>query len=358
MDVEKEVDGKKETTEETLNSRKAIWLRNKSEVKPRGVRRVLQVAHARHRAAGRGHPLRGRREDRVQGARVHPGQEAVQLRLARSRRPGCRLYVQRVLIMDRCEQVLPFYLRFVKGVVDSADLPLNVSRELLQQNPLLDVDPEERREERPRRARGDEEHRVRQVPRRSTRASARCSRKGSPATGRTARRSPTCCCSRSANTEAGKFTTLAEYVAKMPDGADGDLLPHRRVGGAVAAARRTWRLQGEGPRRAPAHRPDRRVRDPGLGEYKGKKLQAADRGDTTTGDASPAGRRRRSSPALLAALKEQAARSGRRAARPAPDRESAACLVADGDGGDVGAHGTADGADGPRRGRRPSACWN
>ena len=138
MDVEKEVEGKKEVTEETLNSRKAIWLRNKSEVRPEEYAEFYKsLSHDADAPAEVIHyKAEGKTEFRV-------------LAFVPAKKPfaydweepttGLRLYVQRVLIMERCEQVLPFYLRFVKGVVDSADLPLNVSRELLQQNPLLEV---------------------------------------------------------------------------------------------------------------------------------------------------------------------------------------------------------------------------
>ena len=66
-----------------------------------------------------------------------PGQAPFDLLINRDEREGMKLYIQRVFIMDAAEQLVPRYLRFMRGVVDSADLPLNISREMLQDSPLL-----------------------------------------------------------------------------------------------------------------------------------------------------------------------------------------------------------------------------
>ena len=119
-----------------VNSATALWTRPRSEVSDDEYREFYK--HLSHDFAD---PLSWS-HNRVEGKREYtsllylPSKAPFDLWNREAPR-GLKLYVQRVFIMDDAEQFLPLYLRFVKGVVDSADLPLNVSRELLQQNPEL-----------------------------------------------------------------------------------------------------------------------------------------------------------------------------------------------------------------------------
>ena len=149
MDVEREEtseteeDGeKKEVTEkkiieETLNSMKAIWLRSKSEVEDDEYNAFYkQISNDFNDPAKVIHyTAEGLTEFKV--LLFIPSKRPFDLMFGEPK-IGPKLYVNRVLIMDNCEDLLPAYMRFVKGVVDCPDLPLNVSRELLQHNPVLD----------------------------------------------------------------------------------------------------------------------------------------------------------------------------------------------------------------------------
>ena len=133
----KEPDGSGEP--EVVNQASALWTRPKVRDQGRGVPGVLPLPRTRlPRPRSRG-PTTASRATRATPRCCYLPAKAPwdALYSGRDERKGLKLYVRRVFIMDASEQLLPAYLRFVRGVVDSDDLPLNVSRELLQDNRLV-----------------------------------------------------------------------------------------------------------------------------------------------------------------------------------------------------------------------------
>ena len=134
----KQQDGKPTDEMETVNHASALWTRPKGELKDEDYQSFYKsITHDFNDALAWTH-------NRVEGAQSYtlllfvpekPPFDA--LFSGRDERKGLKLYIRRVFIMDASEQLLPAYLRFVRGVVDSDDLPLNVSREILQEDRLL-----------------------------------------------------------------------------------------------------------------------------------------------------------------------------------------------------------------------------
>lgn len=121
------------TERRTLNSMQPLWTRNKSDIKPEEYKEFFQ-----HQFYEWEEPLEIF-HNKVEGAVDYtallfiPGQAPFNLYYA-DYEPGIQLFSRHVFIMDKCKDLLPDYLRFVKGLVDSPDLSLNISRELLQQS--------------------------------------------------------------------------------------------------------------------------------------------------------------------------------------------------------------------------------
>ena len=124
---------------EAINSASALWTRPKAEISDEDYQSFYKaLGHDFNDAAAWTH-------NRVEGSQSFttllylPAQPPFDLMMGgRDERKGLKLYIKRVFVMDAAEELLPNYLRFVRGVVDADDLPLNVSRELLQHNRQLD----------------------------------------------------------------------------------------------------------------------------------------------------------------------------------------------------------------------------
>jgi len=122
---------------EAINQSSALWTLQKSEISSDEYQAFYKhVSHDFEDALSWTH-------NHVEGSHNYtsllyiPSKAPLDMMMQRDERHGLRLYVKRVFIMDAAEQLLPHYLRFMRGVVDSADLPLNVSREVLQENELV-----------------------------------------------------------------------------------------------------------------------------------------------------------------------------------------------------------------------------
>ncbi|HKZ74516.1 MAG TPA: molecular chaperone HtpG [Steroidobacteraceae bacterium] len=131
--VKMQKEGEASLDYETVNQARALWTRPRTEITEDEYRQFYQhVAHDFTDPLAWSH-------NKVEGKREYtsllyvPGRAPFDL-WQRDAARGLKLYVRRVFIMDDAEQFLPLYLRFVKGVLDSSDLPLNVSRELLQRD--------------------------------------------------------------------------------------------------------------------------------------------------------------------------------------------------------------------------------
>lgn len=132
-----DVEGSEVTTWETVNEATALWVRPKSEITADEYQAFYK--HVSHDFSD---PLTWS-HNKVEGKLEYtsllfvPGRAPFDL-YERDGARGVKLYVQRVFIMDDAEQFLPLYLRFIKGVLDTRDLSLNVSREILQQDPQVE----------------------------------------------------------------------------------------------------------------------------------------------------------------------------------------------------------------------------
>lgn len=124
--------------EETINSATALWTRSKNEIKEDEYHEFYKhVAHDFEAPLAYLH-------SRVEGKMEYTSLLFIPARVPfdlwdRTSRHGVKLYVRRIFVMDDAEQLMPTYLRFVRGVVDSNDLPLNISREILQKNKQIDA---------------------------------------------------------------------------------------------------------------------------------------------------------------------------------------------------------------------------
>lgn len=128
---------KEKVVEETVNQAKALWTLPKSDIKDEDYQALYKhISHDFEDALSFAH-------NKVEGSMEYTSLLYIPARAPfdlwnREGQRGLKLYIQRVFIMDEADQFMPMYMRFIKGIVDTNDLPLNISREILQHNKVID----------------------------------------------------------------------------------------------------------------------------------------------------------------------------------------------------------------------------
>ncbi len=319
--------------EEQLNSGKAIWLRPKSEVKEKEYEEFYK--HISRDTEGPAKVIHYSAEGKL---------EFKALLFLPKRRPfdfmwgppkaSLQLYVKRVFITDDCEALMPLYLRFVKGVVDSSDLSLNVSREMLQQNPMLtkiqnnlvkkvlDTLAEMKEKEYDAYVKFHKEL-------------GDVLKEGVSQDWTNREKVADLLLFESTKTKPGEYTTLAKYVEAMPEGQDAIYYLIGESRGIIENSPAIEAFKDKGWEVLLLTNPLDEFMVQSLPQYKEKDLKAADKGDIDAGDEDEQKVTQEAYRDLLAVLKDKLTdvKDVRLSKRL---KQSAACLVAD--EGDASAH--------------------
>jgi len=265
--------------ERTLNAASALWTRPKSEITDEQYKEFYHhVAHAFDDPWLR---LHFKAEGKIEytGLLYIPSTRPLDL-FHPERRHGVKLYVKRVFITEDCEELIPAYLRFLRGVIDTEDLPLNISRELLQHNPML----AKIRSAVTKRVIGELARKAEKAPedyRRFWDAFGGVLKEGLYED--EANREKLLDLARFESTRGDEPVSLADYVARMPDGQDAI---YYIAGDDANVLRRSPQIEGfaaKGVEVLLMTDPVDEFWIPAVGTYQGKAFHSATRGDIDFG---------------------------------------------------------------------------
>jgi molecular chaperone HtpG len=265
--------------DETLNAASAIWTRPKSEISDEAYTEFYH--HAAHAFDDPWLRLHFKAEGVLDytGLLFIPSSKPFDL-FHPERQHGVKLYVKRVFISDNCDELVPAYLRFLRGVIDTEDLPLNISREVLQHNPML----AKIRKAVTKRVLGELEKRAKESAKDYEifwETFGAVMKEGLYEDGE--QRKTLLGLARFASTKGDGLVSLAEYVARMPAGQEAI---YYLSGDDAAALRRSPHLEGfaaKGVEVLLLSDPVDEFWIPSVTEFEGRRFKSVTRGATELG---------------------------------------------------------------------------